>query len=214
MHIAIIGSGNVGTALATSFVRAGHDVAIASPNDAAEAAAASGARVAPSNVDAVRDADIVVLAVYYPVIEAVAAEIAAATAGKIVVDVTNRMTFGEAGPEIDTSTSNAEEIAGLLPGARVVKAFNTVLAGRQVDPIADGVTLDAYVAADDPAARATVMELAASIGLDAVDAGPLVRARQLEGLAFLNIYLNVVNGGSWQSGWKLVGAPKLAPVAA
>jgi predicted dinucleotide-binding enzyme len=124
------------------------------------------------------------------------------------------MTFGEAGPEIDTSTSNAEEIARLFPAARVVKAFNTVFAGHQIDPIAEGVTLDAFVAGDDPVARATVMELAASIGLDPVDAGPLARARQLEGLAFLNIYLNVVNGGSWQSGWKLVGAPKLAPVAA
>jgi predicted dinucleotide-binding enzyme len=47
-----------------------------------------------------------------------------------------------------------------------------------------------------------------------VDVGPLARARQLEGLAFLNISLNIVNGGSWQSGWKLVGAPVPESVAA
>ena len=124
------------------------------------------------------------------------------------------MTFGDAGPETDTSSSKAEDIARLLPGARVVKAFNTVFAGHQVDPIAEGITLDAFVAGDDPAARAAVVELAASIGRDPIDAGPLVRARQLEGLAFLNIYLDVVNSGPWQSGWKLVAAPTSTPVAA
>lgn len=214
MRIAIIGAGNVGTALATAFVRAGHDVVISSPSDAAEAAATSGASVAASNRDAVAAAEAVVLAVYFPVVEGIAAEIAGLTDGKVVIDVTNRMTFGEAGPEIDTTTSNAEEIARLFPRAHVVKAFNTVFAGRQVDPIAEGVTLDAFVAGDDEAARRTVLELADSIGLSPVDAGPLVRARQLEGLAFLNIYLNVVHGGTWQSGWKLVGAPAATPVAA
>src|SRR6478752_975591 len=62
-------------------------------------------------------------------------------------------------------------------------------------------------AADDDAAREVVLELVESIGLTPVAVGPLVRARQLEGLAFLNISLNIANGGSWQSGWKLVGAP-------
>jgi len=41
-----------------------------------------------------------------------------------------------------------------------------------------------------------------------------VRARQLEGLAFLNITLNVANGGTWQSGWKLIGAPAVQTKAA
>ena len=60
----------------------------------------------------------------------------------------------------------------------------------------------------------TVLQLVASIGLNPVDVGPLSRARQLEGLAFLNIVLNVAHAGTWQSGWKLVGAPAtLAKVA-
>ena len=66
------------------------------------------------------------------------------------------------------------------------------------------------IAGDDPTAKATVLELVASIGLDPVDVGPLVRARQLEGLAFLNMALNITNSGSWQSGWKLVAAPVAA----
>ena len=51
------------------------------------------------------------------------------------------------------------------------------------------------------------MKLVRSIGLRPIDVGPLVRARQLEALAFLNMALNIVNQGTWQSGWKLVGAP-------
>ena len=156
----------------------------------------------------------IVLAVPFGSVSEIATEIGDAVAGKIVVDATNRMSFGANGPDIDTSTSNAEEIAALLPGASVVKAFNTLFASNQSDPIADGVQLDGYVAADDDAARATVLELVESIGLRPVDVGPLARARQLEGLAFLNITLNIANGGSWQSGWKLVGAPVALPVAA
>ena len=124
------------------------------------------------------------------------------------------MSFGADGPDIDTETSNAEDLAALLPDAHVVKAFNTLFASNQSDPIADGVQLDGYVAADDGAAKQTVLDLVASIGLDPVDVGPLARARQLEGLAFLNITLNIAHGGAWQSGWKLVGAPATVPAAA
>jgi 8-hydroxy-5-deazaflavin:NADPH oxidoreductase len=209
MKVAIIGAGNVGTALATSMSRAGHDVLITShdPDDAASAAAASGARVVESNAVAAGEADVIIPAVAFTDFADVASEIAGPAAGKPVVDVTNRIGFGEAGPEIDTTSSNAEELATLLPKSSVVKAFNTLFASKQVDPITDGVQLDGYVAGDDASAKAKVLDLVRSIGLRPVDVGPLVRSRQLEGLAFLNMALNIVNHGSWQSGWKLVGAP-------
>jgi NADPH-dependent F420 reductase len=216
MKIAIIGAGNVGTALATSFKRSGHDVIIASrdPQDAGGAAAATGARVGGSNAAAADGADVVVLAIPFSSVPEVVAEIEPAVAGKPVVDATNRMSFGANGPEIDTTTSNAEDLARLLPGAHVIKAFNTLLASNQSDPIAEGVQLDGFVAGDDAVAKATVLQLVASIGLNPVDVGLLSRARQLEGLAFLNIVLNVAHAGTWQSGWKLVGAPAtLAKVA-
>jgi hypothetical protein len=216
MDIAIIGAGNVGRSLATAFVRAGHRVTIASrdPEDAGSVAAATGATVARSNVEAASVASVVVLAVPFTSAADIATEIGDAVAGKVVIDVSNRMSFGADGPAMDTSISNAEELAALLPAASVVKAFNTLLASHQTDPTADGIQLDGYVAADDDAARATVLDLVESIGLRPVDVGPLARARQLEGLAFLNITLNIANGGSWQSGWKLVGAPDPAAVAA
>jgi 8-hydroxy-5-deazaflavin:NADPH oxidoreductase len=213
MQVAIIGAGNVGKALATSLSRAGHDVVITSrdPQDAAGIAAATGARIARTNVVAAADADVVIPAVYFADIAGLAGEIATAAAGKPVVDVTNRISFGANGPETDSTSSNAEELAALLPNSPVVKAFNTLVASNMVDPIADGVQLDGFVAGDDPAAKARVIELVRSIGLDPVDVGPLVRARQLEGLAFLNMALNIENEGSWQSGWKLVAAPTAVP---
>jgi 8-hydroxy-5-deazaflavin:NADPH oxidoreductase len=209
MKVAIIGAGNVGRALATSIGRTGHEVIITSrdPKDAADAAAATGARVADSNAEAAAEADVVIAAVGFGDIEAVARDIAGPAAGKPVIDVTNRISFGESGPEMDTSSSNAEVVSDLLPDSSVVKAFNTLFAAHQADPMADDLQLDGYVAGDDPSAKAMVLELVKAIGLRPIDVGPLVRARQLEALAFLNMALNIVNEGTWQSGWKLVGAP-------
>lgn len=216
MDIAIIGAGTVGKSLASAFSRAGHSVIIASrePEDAGAVAATTGARIAASNAEAAAAGSIVVLAIPFSSAPAVAAEIAEAVDGKPVIDVTNRMSFGPSGPDMDTSTSNAEELAALLPKASVVKAFNTLFASRQGDPITEGVQLDGFVAADDATAKAAVLELVESIGLNPVDVGPLARARQLEGLAFLNITLNVMNSGTWQSGWKLVGSPATVKAAA
>ena len=216
MDIAIIGAGNVGGALARAFTQAGHRVVVTSrdPEDGRALADATGARLVSSNREAAEAGEMVVLAVPFTSAPEIAAEIAAAVTGKTVIDVTNRMSFGANGPDIDTTTSNSEELAALLPEARIVKAFNTLFASRQADPTLDGVRLDGYIASDDAAAKTAVAALVESIGLRPVDVGPLARARQLEGLAFLNIALNVAHQGTWQSGWKLVGAPETLPVAA
>jgi hypothetical protein len=216
MNVAIIGAGNVGRALGASFTRAGHTVTFAShdPEHAAAAATATGARSARTSAEAASAAQVVVLAIPFASAEDVVSEIRAAVAGKTVVDVTNRMTFGPTGPAIDNGDSNAEQLAAWLPDAHVVKAFNTLFASHQIDPIAEGTKLDGFVAGDDRDAKDTVLDLVQSIGLNPVDVGPLARAQQLEQLAFLNIALNATANGSWTSGWRLVGAPTLAPIAA
>ena len=209
MDIAIIGSGNVGGALARAFTRSGHPVRITARNGerAREVARATGATPVATNVEAARAADVIVLATPFTSAADVASEIRDVAVGRIVVDTTNRMSFGPNGPDMDTSTSNAEELAALLPDSHVVKAFNTLFASNQADPVLDDVQLDGFVAGDDAEAKATVLSLVASIGLEPVDVGPLARARQLEALAFLNISLNATNNGAWRSGWKLVAAP-------
>ncbi len=216
MNIAIIGSGNVGRALAASFTRAGHRVQITAqhPEKSEAVAVETGASSAESNAGAVAGADVVVLAIPFASAEAVAAEIRGAVAGKPVVDVSNRMAYGPNGPSIDNGPSNAERLAAWLPEASVVKALNTVFSSNQDDPEVDGIQLDGFVAADDATAKAVVLGLVESIGLRPIDAGPLDRAQQLEQLAFLNIVLNATNGWSWQSGWRLAGAPTAPPAAA
>jgi predicted dinucleotide-binding enzyme len=209
MQIAIIGAGNVGRALATSLTRAGHDVTVAAahPDHAREAAADAGATAAITNADAVRAADLVVLAVPVTALDDIASEMGSTLDGKVVVDVSNRPT-----PSADGSpTSIAEELQSKLPRARVVKAFNTAFASRQAEPKVGGISPDGYVAGDDESAKQSVLDVVESVGFRPVDAGSLAAARTLEGMAWLNIQRNLA-GGSWQDAWVLVG-PETMPAA-
>ncbi len=206
MQIAIIGSGNVGKALAGSFTRAGHGVTLtaAHPDNAKAAAEQTGANAAESNQAAVQGAEVVVLAVPYPAVDAVVADAGDALAGKVLVDATNRVNPADPGSVLD-GTSGAEQLQSRLPAAQVVKAFNTAFASRQADPVVDGIAVDGYLAGDDEGARQTVAELLHSVGFRPVDAGPLVMARVLEGMALLNITLQIRHNWPWQAGFKLVG---------
>ena len=113
MRIAVIGAGNVGQALASSFRRAGHEVAIAarSPESAEEKAEDVEARPAPSNREAAEAADVIVLAVWYAHHEEVAREIAHVVNGKIVVDVSNPLTPSMDALATEGGPSAAERLA-------------------------------------------------------------------------------------------------------
>lgn len=200
MKVAIIGSGNVGRALGRAIVRAGHDVTITAthPEHASEAAEAIGASTATTNEAAASDANIVILAVPYTAGARVANEIREAVAGKPVVDTSNPMTADLAGSASETSA--AEELQAQLPDAHVVKAFNTIFASNQANPRPE---VDGYVAGDDADAKREVISLIEAIGFTPVDVGPLRAARALEGMAIVNIGLNVRDRGSWTSAWKL-----------
>ncbi|CUH82594.1 NADPH-dependent F420 reductase [Tropicibacter naphthalenivorans] len=179
MTIAIIGNGNIGSGLAGALSKAGHDVA-AYDKDADLA-------------QAVKGADIVILATPFGAAEDIAK--AADFAGKIVVDVSNPMTADMSGLSVGLTTSAAEDIAALLPGATLVKAFNTVFAGHYGgDLTLNGAPIQTFVASDDDAAKDTITKLAASIGLEPINAGPLKNARYLEPLGFLNIQFGFVLG--------------------
>jgi|SRR5713226_310775 len=206
MKIAIIGSGNVGKALASSSIRAGHTVTITSKSaeKAAEAAKSVGARAAASNVDAVEDADIVIIAVPYENLSEVFRGLGSSIDGKVVVDATNHVNTQNPG-EVLGATSNAEEIQNRHPKVRVVKAFNYSFAARMADPFVDGIRLDGFVAGDDETAKEKVLELVQSIGYRPIDAGPLVMARALEAMGLLIVMLQIREGWPWQNGWKLVG---------
>ena len=188
--IGIIGKGNVGSALAKGFSRAGHDVRAVGKDNAAMREAAAWAEV-------------VLLAVPFGALDAVVRDAGEALAGKTVVDVTNALD-ASMNLAVGFTTSGAEELQKKLPKARVVKAFNTVFAQNMESGRLGDKLLTAFVAADDAGAKKTVMDLAQGIGFDAVDAGPLKNARLLEPLALLNIQFGYVLGMGTQSGFKLL----------
>ncbi len=206
MKIGIIGSGNVGKALAGSATKAGHQVKIAArdPQHARDAAEATGAQAASSNHDAVKDADLVVLAVPADKVDEVVGALANDLDGKVIVDVTNRVNPQDPGQVLDGS-SVAEKIQKSAPGAKVVKAFNYAFSSRMAGPAVDGTRLDGFVAGDDKEAKQKALDFVKSVGFRPVDAGPLAMARALEAMAMLNILLQIQNGWPWQSGYKLVG---------
>lgn len=202
MKVAIIGAGNVGKALGGSAARAGHDVVItaSSPEHAKAAAEQIGAAPVDTNRDAVAGADVVILAVWYPVaVSEVAPEIAEAADGRVIVDVTNPVK-----PDLSGLATNghsaAEELQAKLPGARVVKAFNTVFGANQANPRPE---VQVHLAGDDAEAKQKVQQLAESLGMTAIDAGGLTAARWLEGMALLNMQINASQGGDWTSRWVL-----------
>ncbi len=205
MQIAIIGVGNVGSAIAQAAINAGHEVILyaARPEATRQAAEKTGARAAASASEAAQRAELVVLAVPYGALSSVLSDLGTSIDGKVVVDVTNPLNAAFTG--LDTTSSAAEEVQKAAPRAKVVKAFNTVFASRHAHPTESGLPLDAFYAGDDADAKARVAELAGSLGYRPVDVGELRNARHLEGMAFVNIRLNVANGWSWQSAWKLVG---------
>ncbi len=206
MQIAIIGAGAFGSAVTRAVTSVGHDAVVAARTDEKLTPLAEelGVRTTTSNAEAVTGADAVVLAVPFDDAVEVVSQLGDALRDTIVVDATNPLAADLSGLSV-TDTSGAEEIQRANPGARVVKAFNTVFASNQADPQVDGAPLDGFVAGDDAAAKQTVSDLLAAVGYRPIDVGGLPAARHLEGMAFLNIALNATGGWAWQSGWKLVG---------
>jgi len=192
MKIIVIGAGNMGSAFVKQLTRAGHQVSVTA-RDAARAAqvaaANPGANAVPT-AGAAEGANAVVLATGYG--DAVAALRSVGNlAGKVVIDITNPLTADYMGLTLGHGTSAAEEIAQAVPGAEVVKAFNTVFAqvlGEGAD-FGNGRQVEVFVASDSERAKQTARTIAESIGFAAVDAGPLKNARYLEPVAGLNVYL-------------------------
>jgi 8-hydroxy-5-deazaflavin:NADPH oxidoreductase len=192
MKITVIGAGNMGAAFVKQLTRAGHQVSVTA-RDAAKAAQVAAANpganaVAPAG--AADGADAVVLATGYA--DAVAALLSVGDLeGTPVIDITNPLTADYTGLTLGHNNSAAEEIAKAVPGAEVVKAFNTIFAqvlGEGAE-FGGGRKVTVFVASDSARAKQTASVLAESMGFEVVDAGGLKNARYLEPLAGLNIYL-------------------------
>lgn len=192
MKVTVIGAGNMGAAFVKQLTRAGHQVSVTARDSAkaAKVAAANPAAKAVATAGAAAGADAVVLATGYGD-AASALQAVGVQPGQVVVDITNPLTADYMGLTLGHSTSAAEEIAKAVPGAAVVKAFNTVFAQVLAEgaDFGDGRKVNVFVASDSARAKQTASALAESIGFEVVDAGGLKNARYLEPLAGLNIYL-------------------------
>ena len=179
MRIAILGAGNVGGGLGIAFARTGHEVVFgvrdpASAKTLAAVAAAPGAR-ATTPADAVEGAEVVVFALRWDAVPDMLDQLPSLD-GRIVIDAMNR--FGG-----DPARSTTQDLADLLPGVRLAKAFNTI--GFENFTTARGRRTPAamFVAGDDPDAKTTAMVLAGEIGFEPEDAGPITNAKGLEEMA-------------------------------
>lgn len=187
MTIAILGAGKMGTRIAARLAAAGEDVTLAARDlkRTAEAAKSIGPQVkAATPAAAVEGADVVIVAVPYAQIPAALKE-AGDLSGKVLIDISNAV-----GPNLSQAvsgaTSAAEEIQRLVPGAKVVKAFNTIFSDLFEGP-PEKSPPQVYYAGDDAAAKAKTAEVIRKAGFEPVDAGPLENARQIEAMGNLNI---------------------------
>lgn len=204
MRITIIGAGNMGRGIGTRAVAGGNDVEIVDrdPDEARKLAEELGASaVEPGGRIG---GEVVVVAVWYPGTLEAAAQYGDQLDGKVVIDICNPVdTSTFEGLVTSPDSSAAEDLARALPGARVVKGFNTTFSGTLVAGEAAGQQLDVFLASDDDGARATVAELVEAGGMRPVYVGPLRRARQLEHLGLLHMKAQEPIGAGSKSAFKL-----------
>ncbi len=182
MRIGILGAGRIGATTARLFARAGHEVALSNSRGPASLEGlvaeinreVGAARVrAATPQDAAAFGDVILLALPWRAREAWPAP--AAVRGKIVVDAMNA--YAATGVVDLGASSSSEEVAKRLPGARLVKAFNTInwehLGGQGRPDLPLPRRRAIFLAGDDAEAKRTVARLVEEIGFAPVDTGTL-----------------------------------------
>lgn len=187
-RFSVIGTGNMGTAIADLIERGGAKVT----------------RVGRADISTAAVGDVVVLAVPYPALSEIAETYGAQLDGKIVVDITNPLNFETFdGLVVPAGSSAAAELQQALPGAHVIKAFNTNFAATLASGTVGGAPTTVLVAGDDAAAKQTLIDAITAGGESALDAGSLARAHELEALGFLQLTLAAAEKISWTEGFNL-----------
>jgi 8-hydroxy-5-deazaflavin:NADPH oxidoreductase len=203
MQITIIGTGNMARGIGTRTLAGGHDVTLVG-TEPEKAQALAGELGGSARAGESVEGDVVILAVPYAAAADIVRTYGDQLDGKVVVDITNPVDLNTFEP-LQVEGSGAQQIAAAAPGgARVVKAFNTTFAGTLVEGAVSGQPLDVFIAGDDEGAKGTVSQLAESGGLRPVDAGPLVRARELEALGYLHMALQQSLGTGFGSTVKVL----------
>ncbi|MHA6758517.1 NADPH-dependent F420 reductase [Streptacidiphilus sp. PAMC 29251] len=184
--IGLIGSGNIGQAIARQAIAHGYDVVLSNsrgPETLAELVAELGPQAsAATPAEAGAAGDIVVVTVPFKAYQRVPAE---PLAGKVVIDTNNY--YVERDGHVDAIDSGAATVSGLLakhlPDSRIVKAFNNIQAAHIIDDATPAGTPDRRalpISGDDAEAKKVVTDLIEAFGFDVVDAGPLAEGRRFD----------------------------------
>ncbi|WP_062526680.1 NADPH-dependent F420 reductase [Demequina rhizosphaerae] len=148
------------------------------------------------------DGDVVVLAVPFPAVDSILEAYGDAFAGKVVVDITNPLNFETFDSlVVPAGSSAAAEIQARIPAAHVVKAFNTNFAATLGAKKVGELTTTVLVAGDSAEAKATLVAAVEAGGLEAIDAGSLARAHELEAIGFAQLTLAVSEKIGWTGGF-------------
>lgn len=210
IRIGILGSGDVGRALATGFAGLGHEVKIGSrdPQKLHVWADTADARISTGTFDeAARFGDVLVLATLgVATEEAIRLGGLSAFDGKVVIDTTNPLDFSRGMPptlSVGTTDSLGERIQRLIPTARVVKAFNTVGNALMVHPQLPGGPPDMFLCGNDADAKALVAQICKHFGWGVVDIGGIEGSRYLEPMCLTWVLYGVLSG-TWTHAFKLL----------
>jgi predicted dinucleotide-binding enzyme len=185
----IIGTGNMGKAIGGILADGGSDVGY----------------VAHDQVGSAPLGDVVVLAVPHPAVAGILDAYGDQLAGKILVDITNPIDFATFDSlVVPADSSKAAEVQAKVPGAKVLKAFNTNFAGTLVARKVGEQQTVVLIAGDDTEAKRTLADALRAGGVGAIDAGALARARELEAVGFLQITLAAGEKIPWTGGFAVV----------
>ena len=188
--VSVIGTGNMGQAIAGLVTKSGNTVEI----------------ITQADTDKAVTGDIVVLAVPYSALADIVATRGEQLAGKVVVDITNPVDFETFDSLVVPADSSATaELAAQLPSSKVLKAFNTTFAATLATGTVGDLTSTVLIAGDDADAKAALEAVVTAAGLKAIDAGSLARARELEAFGFLQITLAAAEKLSWMGGFGVAG---------
>ncbi len=212
MKVAILGSGGVGQDLGLGFIGLGHEVRMGSrtPGKAEIKAwlAKAGKKASAGTFgEAAEFGEMAVLATHWAGTEnAIRLAGPANLAGKIVIDATNPLVFRpDALPTLALAGNDSagEQVQRWLPGAKVVKAFNTVNHAHMVQPAFAGGPPDMFLCGNDEGARKKVAAICRDFGWGVIDLGGIEAARLLEPLALVYIQ-NAIRTGNWNTAFKLL----------
>lgn len=208
MKAAILGNGNVGSAIANHLLKQGHTVAFGVRNveseSVAKALATCNGAIATTASQAVDGADLVFVALPWAAVQQTLAPLATALTGKTVVDCTNAYEIANGCVKPAAFPSAGEVLQGYVPGANVVKAFNQLGAAQLARPQFSSGTPWMGVAGDDETAVHQIVQLAKSFGFDAVAYGKLSSALLLEDMARIWIHGAYVAGFGPDIGFALL----------